>query len=71
MMEWFFPATSMSDEVCPVSENEEMCVRSFEWSEVERTIEKAKLGKAPGLDGINVEMMRAVWRAIRMGDESV
>ena len=48
-----------------------MCEKDFEWNEVERTIEKAKLGKAPGLDGINVEMMRAVWRAIRIGDESV
>ena len=45
LMEWFFLA--MSDEVCIVSEKEEMCVRSFEWSEVDRAIGIAMFERHP------------------------
>ena len=46
-------------------------MRSFEWSDVERAIARAKLGKAPGLDGMNVEMLRAVWRDSEIDDGCV
>ncbi|KMQ89014.1 reverse [Lasius niger] len=38
--------------------------RQFEWSEVSEAVKSMKVGKAPGLDGVCTEMLRAIWRAI-------
>ena len=61
LMEKFFPAAGMNVEGC--SETEGMKDKSFEWNGVEKAIVKAKLRKAPGLDGVNSEILRAIWRA--------
>ena len=63
LMEKFFPAAGMNVEGCSEDETEGMKDKSFEWNEVEKAIVKAKLRKAPGLDGVNSEILRAIWRA--------
>ena len=63
LMEKFFPAAGMNVEGCSEDETEGMKDKSFEWNEVEKAIVKAKLRKAPGLDGVNAEILRAIWRA--------
>lgn len=66
MMERFFPATSMQETRVndEDEERENEGVRCFEWDEVNEAVKKARLRKAPGLDGINGEMMRGIWKAI-------
>ena len=60
LMEKFFPAARMNVERCSEDENEGMKDKSFEWNEVEKAIVKAKLRNAPGLDGVNAEILRAI-----------
>ena len=61
LMEMFFPAAGINVKGC--SETEGMKDKSFEWNEVEKAIVKAKLRKTPGLDGVNAEILRTIWRA--------
>lgn len=63
LLERFFPAASMSVGASGVGEwtNE---IQEFGWDEVNEAVMAAKLGKAPGLDGITVEMLRMIWYAI-------
>ena len=53
----------MNEQGCSEDETEGMKDKCFEWNEVEKAIVKAKLSKAPGLDGVNAEILRAIWRA--------
>ena len=53
----------MNVQGCSEDETEGMKDKCFEWNEVEKVIVKAKLRKAPGLDGVNAEILRAIWRA--------
>ena len=62
-MEKFFPAAGMNVEGCSEDETEGMKDKSFEWNEVEKAIVKAKLRNAPGVDGMNAEILRTIWRA--------
>lgn len=64
MMNGFFPASSMIGNSSVENDCDGTYVRSFEWSEVEGAIRRVRLGKAPGLDGMNAEMLRAMWREI-------
>ena len=65
LKEKFFPAAGMKVERCTEDETETegMKDKCFEWNEVEKAIVKAKLRKAPGLDDVNAEILRAIWRA--------
>ena len=63
LMEKFFPAAGMNLEGCSEDETEGMKDKCFEWNEVEKAIVKAKLRKAPGLDGVKAEILQAIWRA--------
>lgn len=36
----------------------------FEWHEVNEAVRGMRVGKAPGLDGVCVEMLRVIWRVI-------
>ena len=63
LMEKFFPIARMNVEGCSEVETEGMKDKSFEWNVVEKAIVKAKLRKATSLDGVNAEILRAIWRA--------
>ena len=58
LLERFFPLSGLnvegSMEEC-VNERKDVQVRSFEWQEVDVAVRRAKLGKAPGLDGLTSE----------------
>lgn len=36
----------------------------FEWDEVNEAVRAMKVEKAPGMDGMGAEVVRAIWRAI-------
>mgnify|MGYP004600672129 CR=1 FL=1 len=67
LLERFFPVSGLnvegSMEEC-VNEREDVQVRGFELQEVDVAVRRAKLGKAPGLDGLTSEMLRVVWNSI-------
>ena len=66
LMNVFFPSAIVED--ASVRENLREIDRSpppeFSSSEIEGSIQRCKVRKAPGLDGINGGMIRAVWGAI-------
>ena len=66
LLERFFPVSSLTSgadvnvhRVVP-----DTYAKDFEWEEVNVAVMKGKLRKAPGLDGLTAEMLRAVWVAI-------
>ena len=63
LMEKFFPAAGMNVEGCSEDDTEGMKDKCFAWNVVEKAIVKTKLRKAPGLEGENAEILRAIWRA--------
>ena len=63
LLERFFPVSCLN-----VEESMEHCVnvrevqvKGFERQEVNVTVKRGKLGKAPGLDGLTSEILRVVW----------
>ncbi|CAK9796609.1 Retrovirus-related Pol polyprotein from type-1 retrotransposable element R1 (Fragment) [Anthophora quadrimaculata] len=62
LMSKFFPVSRAGD-LC-VNARCDGSVRKFEWNEVNDAVRMMKLRKAPGLDGVNAEMLRAIWAAI-------
>lgn len=63
LMKRFFPAARTNvaiDARGDVREEE----KQFEWSEVDVAVRSMKVGKAPGMDGVSAEMLRAIWRAV-------
>jgi Reverse transcriptase (RNA-dependent DNA polymerase). len=59
--EFFPPAIAEMMNVRENEMNEDAC---FEWREIENAIRKVKVGKVPGLDGVNGEMIKRIWTAI-------
>lgn len=63
LLERFFPAADMDVER-DVVRDKCVCDTSFEWEKMDRADKSMRVGKAPGLDGVNVDMLRMIWRAI-------
>ena len=67
ILETIFPLSGLNVEgsvkEC-VNERGDVQVTGFKWQEVDVAVKRAKLGKAPGLDGLTSEMLRVVWNSI-------
>ncbi|CAK9827524.1 Retrovirus-related Pol polyprotein from type-1 retrotransposable element R1 (Fragment) [Anthophora retusa] len=63
LMDKFFPASRPGPGPM-MRECGDVGARYCDWEEVNEAVRMAKLRKAPGLDGVNAEMLRMIWRAI-------
>lgn len=61
----------MGEEECSEIDSEWTATGIFEWCEVGEAIARAKLGNPSGLDGMNTEKLRTMWKAAPRGEEAV
>lgn len=64
MLERFSSASIMGEEGSFEIDCEGTSVRIFEWNDVNGEIARAKLGNSLGPDGMNAELLLAIWRVI-------
>jgi Reverse transcriptase (RNA-dependent DNA polymerase). len=64
LLDEFFPGAPENDRMNVATNESGRVTKCFEWNEIGESVHCTKVGKAPGIDGINGEMIKKVWRAI-------